>query len=370
MNRIRNQVSLAALAVTATVMLMIPEAIVTHASEKAGYKFPCSGIAEMLNPNAFEIEVLDEKELNIYERMDAEKNRMLSELAMANVRSTLNVRTEASEESARAGYLYRDCGGTILEQVDGWTKIQSGALTGWCSNEFLLFGDDAVSLAQDVSNWMVLVKSEAVRVRKEASEEADVITVLSSSDIVDFGEIVDDNWISVEVDGELGYVNTDFIDLSFHIDNGETIEQVEARNKIEEERRKAAEKAAREAERKRNRGAVTASADEVRLLAALIYTEVGNQPYESMVGVGAVVMNRVKSPAYPNSIYSVIYASGQFTPALSGKVDRIYLQGPNATCMKAAQAAISGETTVGGATHFKLNKGNRAGIVMGPVVFY
>ena len=47
-------------------------------------------------------------------------------------------------------------------------------------------------------------------------------------------------------------------------------------------------------------------------MASIIYCEAGNQPYEGQVAVGAVIMNRVKSGCYPNSIEEVIYQSGQF----------------------------------------------------------
>ena len=126
-----------------------------------------------------------------------------------------------------------------------------------------------------------------------------------------------------------------------------------------------------EAERKRkaNRGAVAADADELRLLGALIYCEAGNQSYEGMVAVGAVVMNRVRSGAYPNSIHGVIYASGQFTPAMTGKVARVYDGNVPEACMQAAQAAINGETTIGGATHFR-RAGTREGYVLGDHVFW
>jgi spore germination cell wall hydrolase CwlJ-like protein len=102
----------------------------------------------------------------------------------------------------------------------------------------------------------------------------------------------------------------------------------------------------------------------------LIYCEAGNQSYEGKVGVGAVVMNRLRSSAYPNTIHGVIYASGQFTPAMTGKVARIYESGVPESCMRAAQAAINGETTVGGALYFRRNNGSRQGIVIGAHVFY
>ena len=84
----------------------------------------------------------------------------------------------------------------------------------------------------------------------------------------------------------------------------------------------------------------------------------------------AVVMNRVRSKAYPDSIHGVIYASGQFTPALSGKVNRVYESGKiSATCVQAAEAALAGDSNVGDLTHFRRNNG-RDGLVLGNHVFY
>lgn len=381
MNKLAVQLPVTASIILAATILTVTEAVNTLAVEKNGYDFPSSGVATVLNPSSFEIETVEEtsKELDIYEKFDIQREHLTKELAMANVNSTLNVRSDASEEAKVIGYLYRDCGGSILDEKDGWSLIQSGALKGWCSNEFLLTGDDAIGMAEDVGQWLVTINTEAVRVRKNPSEDSDVVTIMSKSDIADFVEIVDDDWVGIDINGELGYIGNLYVNIEFHIDEGETKEQIETRNKIEEQIRKAAEeKAAAEAKKQinankekytTNLGAVSADADEVRLLAALIYCEAGNQSYEGMVGVGAVVMNRVKSPAYPNTMYSVIYASGQFTPALSGKVARIYESGPPQLCYQAAMAAINGETTVGNATHFRRNNG-RLGYVLGDHVFW
>lgn len=382
MNKVRGQLFLTSFLMGIGVLCFMAD-VTAVANEKSGYEFPNSGVATVLSPSSFEIEEVKEPEepkLNIHEKFSKEEERMLTELTMANVSNTLNVRAEANEESDRVGYLYKDCGGTILEQQGDWTKIQSGALTGWCSNNYLLFGDEAVAMAEDVGHWMVTLNTEALRVRKEPSTDAEIIGLFAKSDYADLVEIVDDDWVSIDFEGDLGYVDADYVDVLFQIDTGETNEQVRTRNVIEERIRKAAaEKAAKEAAERAvkeaignltdNRGAVDASADEIRLLASLIWCEAGNQTYEGMVAVGAVVMNRVKSPAYPNSIYSVIYASGQFTPAMSGKVARVYESGPPQICYQAAVAAILGETTVGNATHFRRNNG-RVGYVLGAHVFW
>lgn len=350
-----------------SLLLFSAEEITVQAGEKAGYDFPSTGIAEVLDPGVFtsdssDISVDAEEQsglnLNINEKFEAEQERMEQELTMANVQNALNIRAEASEESEKVGLLYKDCGGKILDQKDGWTKIQSGNVIGWAKDEYLLFGEDAKEMAEDVGNWIVTLDVGAVRVRMEPNERADVYGLLAYEDSVEFIETVNDKWISVEYNDEIGYVNTDYINVKFHIDEGETMDVIRIREREEAERK-----------RKANRGAVAADADELRLLGALIYCEAGNQSYEGMVGVGAVVMNRVKSGAYPNTIHSVIYASGQFTPAMTGKVARVYEGNVPDLCLQAAQAALNGETTVGDATHFR-RAGKREGYVLGDHVFW
>ncbi len=336
------------------------EEITVQASEKEGYDFSSTGIAEVLDPSALSSdEPIEEQEaLNINQKFEAEKQRMEQELTMANVQNALNIRAQADEDSEKMGLLYKDCGGTVLERTGGWTKLRSGNVTGWAKDEYLLFGEDAKEMAEDVGNWIVTLDAAAVRVRTEPDSEADTCGLLAYEDWVELIDIVDDQWIRVDFNGEIGYVNTDYINVRFHIDEAESIDVIRVREREEEERRL-----------KANRGAVAADADELRLLGALIYCEAGNQSYEGMVGVGAVVMNRVKSGAYPNTIHSVIYASGQFTPAMSGKVARVYEGTVPDLCMQAAQAAINGETTVGDATHFR-RAGKREGYVLGDHVFW
>lgn len=343
-------------------ILFLAEEITVCATEKENYDFPSTGIAEILNPNVLTDGYTNVTEvqtsLNINEKFEAEQERMEQELTMANVQNALNIRAEATEDSEKVGLLYKDCGGKILDQKDGWTKLQSGNVIGWAKDEYLLFGEDAKEMAEDVGNWIVTLDAEAVRVRMEPSDQADIYGLIAYEDSLEFIETVDDKWISVEYNDEIGYVDSEYINVKFHIDEGETMDVIRIREREEAERKL-----------KANRGAVAADADELRLLGALIYCEAGNQSYDGMVGVGAVVMNRVKSGAYPNTIHSVIYASGQFTPAMTGKVARVYEGKVPDLCMQAAQAAINGETTVGGATHFR-RAGKREGYVLGDHVFW
>lgn len=297
---------------------------------------------------------------SLQSRKISEEKENQSDLVMADVQNTLNVRAKADEESEKVGVLYKDCGGRILERKDGWTKLRSGDLVGWAKDEYLLFDEDAESLADEVGNLIVTIDTDALRIRREPSTEAEVFALMAQDDELDVIEVVDDDWISVKYDSQIGYVSAEFVDLDFHIDEGETIASIKAREKAEAEAK---------AKLTANQGAVAVGADDTRLLAALIYCEAGNQGYEGHLAVGATVMNRVRSGAYPNTIYSVIYASGQFTPALNGKVARVYGGNIPDSCITAAQEAINGATNIGTATHFR-RVGAHEGIVIGDHVFW
>ena len=86
----------------------------------------------------------------------------------------------------------------------------------------------------------------------------------------------------------------------------------------------------------------------VNLLARLIYGESRGESYTGQVAVGAVVMNRVKSSSFPNSISGVIYQSGAFDAVRDGQINLT----PDATAKKAAQDAINGWDPSYGAIYY------------------
>ena len=282
-----------------------------------------------------------------------------SKLVMANVDKSVNVRAEANSESEKVGLLYEECGGTILERADGWTKLQSGELVGWVSNDYLLFGDEAWEYAQEVGVTIATIEAEALRVRKEPSQEAGVYGLLEIDSQYEVVEELD-GWVAIEYGKYTGYISSEYISTEFFIEDGETMEQIKEREYL---------LALEKAQLTTNLGAVPGSEEEVMLLAALIYCEAGNQSYEGKLAVGAVVCNRVRSSRFPNTVAEVIYAPGQFTPAGNGKVAARVAAGVNDECIQAARAALSGETTVGDALYFR-RAGNKTGYVLGDHVFY
>ncbi len=92
----------------------------------------------------------------------------------------------------------------------------------------------------------------------------------------------------------------------------------------------------------------SSNSNNVNLLARLIYGEARGEPYTGQVAVGAVVMNRVKSSSFPNTISGVIYQSGAFDAVRDGQINLT----PDSTAKKAAQDAINGWDPSYGAIYY------------------
>lgn len=113
------------------------------------------------------------------------------------------------------------------------------------------------------------------------------------------------------------------------------------------------------------------SASDRELLAAIIYCEAGNQSHTGKVAVGNVVMNRVNSSKFPNSISSVVYQRGQFSPAGSGWLNRVLRRGTiPADCYAAADEALAGSKPVGGSVFFMRRELHSSGTIIGAHCFW
>ncbi len=292
-----------------------------------------------------------------------------STLVMAKVNQYVNIRKEPNQDSEKVGVLYKDCGGDILQRQDSWTKIQSGDVTGWVSDDYLYFGEEAQKEAKEVGILTAYSETETLRVRKEASLDSGVLGLLAMGEAVEAIE-EDGDWVSINYEGETGYVAAEYVKVEFDLDTAESVEAIQAREAAEKEAARAQVAAEREATRKQQKEAVLTSASELNILAALVQCEAGGESYEGQLAVASVVMNRVRCGAYPNTITDVIYASGQFSPANSTKMSNLALSGNiKASCLQAAQEAINGNCNIGDALHFR-RAGNKDGIIIGNHVFW
>lgn len=342
--------------------LVLNMGITAEAKSNTSYLNPTSGgIAAVLDPTDKSGSELLQYTLDSVGSEVVVEEEETQPLVMANVKSVLNIREEAKNNSKKVGVIYKDCAGVVLERKDGWTKLQSGNLIGWARDEYLLFGEDAEKLADLVGVMVATNEADALCVRIEPDSEAEYYGVLVKGEMVEVvpNEECPEEWICINYEGMEGYVAAEYVTIERKLDHGETLEEIQAKhNQVVYDQNHV------------TFGEYLTDEETLYLLAALIQCEAGGEPYEGQVAVGAVVMNRVRSTAYPNTIPGVIYASGQFTPAMSGKVDRVYASGQvRQSCIDAAKEALSGYSNVGDLTHFRVNDG-RDGIVIGNHVFH
>lgn len=119
----------------------------------------------------------------------------------------------------------------------------------------------------------------------------------------------------------------------------EVLEQIRLQ---EEEARRVAEEAARQ-----ERVALE------KLMASIIFCEAGNQSHEGQVAVGAVIMNRVRDGAFPDTVEEVVYQSGQFGPVATGWLDKVRsTDGYTEAAMQAAKEALDGVNPIGNCLYF------------------
>ena len=108
----------------------------------------------------------------------------------------------------------------------------------------------------------------------------------------------------------------------------------------------------------------TNNSSNVLLLAKAIYAEARGEPYSGQVAVGAVILNRVKSSKFPNTIAGVVYQSGAFTAVDDGQINL----SPDSTAKKAAQDALNGwDPSYGAIYYFNPNTAKNAWIWSRPV---
>ncbi|MDD6195838.1 MAG: cell wall hydrolase [[Clostridium] aminophilum] len=309
---------------------------------------------------------------------------------MPRAEEYINVRRDRNTDSEIVGKIFNGDRAEVLEKGDEWSLVASGNVKGYVKNEYCRFGLDALEWAKKNCDAIFRVEGEGLRIRAEESEDSVIIGVVTEGDTLTIDSTVEqvkEGWRAVYYNDQTGYVKADYGELAYRTGKGVTIEEEEAAiraqkeaeeaaSRAAEEARKAAEAAAKEKQRKaeeeekRRKAEELAKSKDTKLLASIIQCEAGGESYEGKVAVGAVIMNRVKSKSFPNSISGVVYQGGQFTPVATGRLANVLENGPTASCRKAALEALQGRDNTGGALYFGTKAHSPAKATIGGHTFY
>ena len=330
---------------------------------------------------------------------------MASGIGVIDAKDMLDIHAEANTASAVVGQVMEDGHVAILAKYNDWVQIQAGEIAGWVPAENLveteISNEEAVAANEQVIAERTgetasedeffaeeeVQQDETAALQAEASEAA-------QNEIEEVQAAEEAARIEAEAQAKAAAEEAARIEAEAQAKAAaEEAARAEAEAKAAAEAQAAAEEAARlEAEAQAKAAAEEAariaaeaqqaalaaqaaqtaaiSAEELKLLANIIYCEAGSESYVGKVAVGNVIMNRVKSASQPNTITEVVYAKGQFSPVRNGSLQRaLSSDKADATCYQAAIEALAGAQPVGDKLFFRRNNG-RSGQVIGNHVFY
>ena len=293
---------------------------------------------------------------------------MASGIGVIDAKDMLDIHAEANTASAVIGQVMEDGHVAILAKYNDWVQIQAGEIAGWVPAENLV--------ETEISNEEAVAANEQV-IAERTGETASEDEFFAEEEVQQDETAALQAEASEAAQNEIEEVQAAEEAARLEAEAQAKAAEEAARLEAEAQAKAAAEEAAQlEAEAQQAALAAQAaqtaaiSAEELKLLANIIYCEAGSESYVGKVAVGNVIMNRVKSASQPNTITEVVYAKGQFSPVRNGSLQRaLSSDKADAACYQAAIEALAGAQPVGGKLFFRRNNG-RSGQVIGHHVFY
>ncbi len=336
---------------------------------------------------------------------------MASGIGVIDAKDMLDIHAEANRASAVVGQVMDDGHVAILTKYNDWVQIQAGEIAGWVPAENLVETEISNEEAVAANEQVIAERTGATASEDEFFAEEEVQQDETAALQAEASEAAQNEIEEVQAAEEAARIEAEAQAKAAAEEAARIEAEAQAKAAAEEAARaeaeakaaaeaqaaeeaarlaaeaqaKAAEEAARIAAEAQAKAAEEAariaaeaqaaqtaaiSAEELKLLANIIYCEAGSESYVGKVAVGNVIMNRVKSASQPNTITEVVYAKGQFSPVRNGSLQRaLSSDKADAACYQAAIEALAGAQPVGGKLFFRRNNG-RSGQVIGHHVFY
>ena len=309
---------------------------------------------------------------------------MASGIGVIDAKDMLDIHAEANTASAVIGQVMEDGHVAILAKYNDWVQIQAGEIAGWVPAENLVETEISNEEAVAANEQVIAERTGATASEDEFFAEEEVQQDETAALQAEASEAAQNEIEEVQTAEEAARIEAEAQAKAAAEEAAQLEAEAQAkaaeeaaRLEAEAQAKAAAEEAARIAAEAQQaalaaQAAQTAaiSAEELKLLANIIYCEAGSESYVGKVAVGNVIMNRVKSASQPNTITEVVYAKGQFSPVRNGSLQRaLSSDKADAACYQAAIEALAGAQPVGGKLFFRRNNG-RSGQVIGHHVFY
>lgn len=137
----------------------------------------------------------------------------------------LNVRQAPGTDAELVGKMPNHAACEVLG-VDGeWTQIQSGEVTGYVKSEYLVTGEEAAALAEEVKETVAKVTTTTLYVREEPNTDCSIVTSMPMGEELEVIEQLE-GWIKVAIDSDEGYVSADYVEVNTELPTAMTMTEV------------------------------------------------------------------------------------------------------------------------------------------------
>ena len=137
----------------------------------------------------------------------------------------LNVRETPGTDATLVGKMPNHAACEVLG-VDGeWTQIQSGEVTGYVKTEYLVTGNEAAALAEQVKETVAKVTTTTLYVREEPNTDCSIVTSMPMGEELEVVEQLD-GWVKVSIDSDEGYVSSDYVSIATELPKAQTMTEV------------------------------------------------------------------------------------------------------------------------------------------------
>ena len=294
---------------------------------------------------------------------------MASGIGVIDAKDMLDIHAEANTASAVIGQVMEDGHVAILAKYNDWVQIQAGEIAGWVPAENLVETEISNEEAVAANEQVIAERTGETASEDEFFAEEEVQQDETAALQAEASEAAQNEIEEVQAAEEAARIEAEAQAKAAAEEAAQLEAEAQAKAAVEEAARIEAE-AQQAALAAQTAQTAAISAEELKLLANIIYCEAGSESYVGKVAVGNVIMNRVKSASQPNTITEVVYAKGQFSPVRNGSLQRaLSSDKADAACYQAAIEALAGAQPVGGKLFFRRNNG-RSGQVIGHHVFY
>lgn len=137
----------------------------------------------------------------------------------------LNVREAPGTDASLVGKMPNHSACEILSEADGWTQIESGEVSGYVKSEYLVTGNEAAALAEEIKETVATVTTTTLYVREEPNTDCDIVTAVPLGEELEVLEELD-GWVKINIDSDEGYVSADYVEIATGLPTAMTMTEV------------------------------------------------------------------------------------------------------------------------------------------------